>query len=454
MSASPAPPLSSLGRALRHSAVIRTWTVIILSAFLGVALTLRYLIDPAAPTLVPISLGLSVIVFESLMLWLFRRHDPERGVPAGLVVIQTVFECTIPAAASVLNWLTGAAEAWVMVVGPSLITYTMFIVLAILHLRPWLTTLAGLVCALVQGVFVAGVLTVGAVPQGVIPTGLLITYPVWLTIVGIVGGFVTARVRGYVEIAVHEAQELAVAEGEIDAASVVQRRMLPADTPALSGWTVAGWSRPAVQNGGDFWDWIARPDGRVAVSIADVAGHGLGPAVVGSACRAYARGALHDSPDLREAVRRTAGLIAGDMPPGRFVTYAVALLTPDAGRVSLLSAGHGPTLLVHAADGQVDLFEADDLPLGVTPEFTIDTVPELDLAAGDSLLLLTDGFFEWQGATSEQWGIDRLVAAAAEHRHLPPDAMIAALLADVEAFAEGTEQSDDLTAVVIRRGDT
>ncbi|MEM9253738.1 MAG: PP2C family protein-serine/threonine phosphatase, partial [Planctomycetota bacterium] len=94
---------------------------------------------------------------------------------------------------------------------------------------------------------------------------------------------------------------------------------------------------------------------------------------------------------------------------------------------------------------------ADDLPLGVTADMEFTHVRELTLEPGDTLVLLTDGFFEWQNPDGEQWGIDRLVESAARHRDADPNAMIAAILADAETFVDGAAQDDDLTMVVIRR---
>ncbi|MEM1208201.1 MAG: PP2C family protein-serine/threonine phosphatase [Planctomycetota bacterium] len=451
--------MPGFGEAAHRIAVLRTWAVIILALVLLGVVTVRALADHVAPTMSPLSTTLALVLFELGMLAVLYRCDPARGVPLPIVVTQTVVECSFPSFTAMLSWLTGSVEPWVIIVSPGLIVNTMYIVLAMLHLRPWLTALAGLLCAVEHGLLVVVAITDEDVRAAWASAGLLVTYPVFFAMLGGVGVFVTLLLRQYVATTVLETRMLAAAEGEIHAASEVQQHLLPSEPPTLRGWRVAGWSRPAEQNGGDYWDWLALQDGQVAVSIADVAGHGLGPAVVTAVCRSYARGSLRDCPDLADAVRRVAQLLVEDMPVGRFVTYAVTRLTPVPGRdtparIPLLSAGHGPSLLVRAADGHVDRLDADDLPLGVTADMTVSHVRELTLAVGDSLVLLTDGFFEWQNANGEQWGVDRLAAAATEHRRLPPEAMIAALLADVEAFAEGTEQSDDLTAVVIRRGDT
>ncbi|MEM9253064.1 MAG: PP2C family serine/threonine-protein phosphatase, partial [Planctomycetota bacterium] len=398
---SPFLAMPGFGEAAHRIAVLRTWAVIILALTLLAVLTVRALADHVAPTMSPLSTTLALVVFELCMLAVLYRRDPSRGVPLPIVVTQTVVECSFPSFTAMLSWLTGSVEPWVIIVSPGLIVNTMYIVLAMLHLRPWLTALAGLLCAIEHGLLVIVAITDDTVRAAWVSTGLLVTYPVFFAMLGGVGVFVTLLLRQYVATTVTETRQLAAAEGEIRAASDVQQHLLPSQPPTLPGWQVAGWSRPAEQNGGDYWDWLALRSGKVAVSIADVAGHGLGPALVTAVCRSYARGSLRDWPNLADAVRRVAQLLVEDMPEGRFVTYAVTLITPAPdpaapARLPLLSAGHGPSLLVHAQDGRVDQLNADDLPLGVTADMEFTHVRELTLEPGDTLVLLTDGFFEWQ----------------------------------------------------------
>ncbi|MEM0915516.1 MAG: PP2C family protein-serine/threonine phosphatase [Planctomycetota bacterium] len=449
-------PMPDLGEALHRIAVLRTWTVIVLVFVLLAILAVRSLADHSAPAISPLISTLCLVVFEVAMLAVLYRRDPKRGVPTWMIVAQTVVECSSPSLTALGSWMNGSVDAWVMIVSPGLIANTMYILLAILHLRPWLTALAGLICVMEHTALVSIAITDDDVRTSDISTGLLVTYPLFFAIVGAIAVFVTLLLRQYVGSAIVEATQLAAAEGEIRAASDVQQHLLPSQPPTLPGWQVAGWSRPAEQNGGDYWDWLALRSGKVAVSIADVAGHGLGPALVTAVCRSYARGSLRDWPNLADAVRRVAQLLVEDMPEGRFVTYAVTLITPAPNpaapaRLPLLSAGHGPSLLVHAQDGRVDQLNADDLPLGVTADMEFTHVRELTLEPGDTLVLLTDGFFEWQNPDGEQWGIDRLVESAARHRDAAPDAMIAAILADAEAFVDRAPQEDDLTMVVIQR---
>jgi serine phosphatase RsbU (regulator of sigma subunit) len=91
------------------------------------------------------------------------------------------------------------------------------------------------------------------------------------------------------------------------------------------------------------------------------------------------------------------------------------------------------------------------LPLGIAPEFTSDSPIIFNLQPGDLLLLITDGFFEWENVAAEQFGFDRLSSMIRTFSHLGPEEIIAELYHAVLAFSGGTKQQDDLTAVLIKR---
>jgi len=99
----------------------------------------------------------------------------------------------------------------------------------------------------------------------------------------------------------------------------------------------------------------------------------------------------------------------------------------------------------------VHAFPAEDIPLGITAILGDRSARELPFAPGDALVLVTDGFFEWANPSGELFGIDRLSEVIRAQRAARPAELIAALHAAVTAFARGTPQEDDLTAVVIKR---
>jgi serine phosphatase RsbU (regulator of sigma subunit) len=133
------------------------------------------------------------------------------------------------------------------------------------------------------------------------------------------------------------------------------------------------------------------------------------------------------------------------------VTAAVGVIDPAQSRMSLVSAGQAPILFYEAKTGTVHNWDADDLPLGIMTGIGFDEAREIEFGPGDVLVLTTDGFFEWANPQREQYGTERLVEFLRTKHDLPPEAFIEALHQAVVAHAGGTEQGDDLTAVVIKK---
>jgi serine phosphatase RsbU (regulator of sigma subunit) len=241
-------------------------------------------------------------------------------------------------------------------------------------------------------------------------------------------------------------------ERDLDLARDIQHGLLPSGPPDLAGFEIAGWNQAADETGGDYYDWLTLPDGRLVATLADVTGHGIGPALIVAVCRAYMRASTtFGAQQLSEALGHVNDLLYADIPPERFVTAVVFLLDTAQKRLTMVSAGHGPILLYEARTGTIREWAADMPPLGVMDGIEFPPPHEIDLEAGDVLVLTTDGFFEWRNRADELYGLERLRAFVSDHHDLAPERFIETLYQDVLAFADGTGQEDDLTAVVLRR---
>ena len=127
------------------------------------------------------------------------------------------------------------------------------------------------------------------------------------------------------------------------------------------------------------------------------------------------------------------------------------MLDPNGSDVQLISAGQAPLLVFRAASMTVEQFKAHGVPLGVGLGLGHGPAQRIRLQPGDVLILLTDGFFEWENSEDEQFGLDRLDDAIRQARDLPAREIISSLHSAVLQFAGGTEQMDDLTAVIVKR---
>jgi serine phosphatase RsbU (regulator of sigma subunit) len=262
----------------------------------------------------------------------------------------------------------------------------------------------------------------------------------------------TADLRSNVERLAVEKSERQRIERDLDIARQIQQSLLPTSTPDLVGYDIAGWSRTADKTGGDYYDWQILPDGSVLVTLADVSGHGIGPALVAAVCRAYARATIGtEQQDLAAFMQRINDLLMGDLPEDRFVTFAGVLLDPSRHSAQMLSAGHGPLYRCRSSHGALEELAADDLPFGLTLENPAGPAAEFPMEPGDFILLVTDGLFEWSNDAGESFGLERLRQTIRDTSSATSAEIIRALHNAVETFAGASPQLDDITIVVVRR---
>jgi serine phosphatase RsbU (regulator of sigma subunit) len=265
---------------------------------------------------------------------------------------------------------------------------------------------------------------------------------------------VADQIRHHVLAALREAEsraKIAQLEHDLGIARSIQEGLLPKTPPQVAGFDIAGWNQPADETGGDYFDWQQLGDGRIAVTVADVTGHGIGPAIGMAACRAYARGGLLADTDLQCFLGRLNKLLYHDLPAEKFVTMAAGLLNPGQSTLQLISAGHGPLLFYSSAEDRFRSYDAQGIPLGLLPCFSYSDPQELRFALGDILVLITDGFVEWANAADEEFGEKRVKEAVRASRDKPSAAIISELYSAVVKFAGSAPQADDLTALVVKR---
>ena len=338
-----------------------------------------------------------------------------------------------------------------------LLLYAMFIILSTLRLRPMMCILAGAVSA--SGYAGVYLLTLYLAPhnpnRNVYQQESFVIAAMLLFASGLMAAAVARQIREHVLAALQEAEtrrKLDRIEQDLKTARMIQMGLLPKGPPVVKGYDIAGWSEPADQTGGDYYDWMELPGGRVLFTIADATGHGIGPALLVAACRAYFRAiATHDDP-LEAITAQVDDLIGKDCPDGRFITAAVALLEPELHRLSLYSAGHAPLYFFSAGEGVVTQFEADMPPLGI--RFGRDEESRarvVEMREGDALVLVTDGFFACANAAGELLGTERLGESIRKHCGSGAGEAIQRLNADVTQHTCGVQQADDMTAVIIRR---
>jgi serine phosphatase RsbU (regulator of sigma subunit) len=396
--------------------------------------------------------------YELLMLrGLKYLSRSERPISAFAWYFSVFIETALPAFALVFITSDAIPHEYKALANPLGLGFFTFIILSTLRLNPWDCWIAGFASALNYTIaawhlgwrplFAAGTSVFS-------PQRSVLGYAIALVLAGIVAGAVANEIRRHVVAALHEAEaqrEVERLQHDLNVARTIQRSLLPGDSPKISGFEVAGWNLPADETGGDFFDWQFLPDGKLMVALADVTGHGIGPALLAAVCRAYSRANFSLNSDLFRAMQRINADIGRDLTQGRFVTFVSAICEPDSSKVVLLSAGHGPLFVYLLHEDRFQEMKAQGLPLGVSSELDSDPPVELDMRPGDMLLLITDGFLEWENPSREQFGSHRMEAAVRESKAKAPQEIIHELYKSVIAFSGGTPQKDDLTAVVVKR---
>lgn len=238
-------------------------------------------------------------------------------------------------------------------------------------------------------------------------------------------------------------------EHDLNIARSIQQSTLPSGDPKIEGLDISGWNRSADQTGGDSYDFFRLADGQLAVILADATGHGISAALIIAQCRALLRAALSVTTDLPAVMARVNALLYDDIADERFVTAFVGVIDSAAQSLEYVSAGQGPLLFL--SERGWEFRTADALPLGVIPDASFDVLQRVELAPGDTIALLTDGFYEAANPARDQFGEERVAQLLHEARQAPAAEQIAALHTAVSEFVGGAPQADDLTAVLIRR---
>ncbi len=247
-----------------------------------------------------------------------------------------------------------------------------------------------------------------------------------------------------------ELKDKLVAKDEIQIARQVQVMLFPRSHPKLPGWSVWSISRPANDVGGDLIDYIELDGFRHAVVLGDVAGKGLGAALLSAQLQATLRALAIHAASLDDLAARVNETMLRDGMSNRFATLFYAELQHDSGSVRFVNAGHNPALAVHK--NRIDRLGASSLPLGMFEDSEYEEV-SLHLDPGDVLLIYSDGVTEAENIDSAEFGIERLEALAPQLRNLDPEAAGHLILSEIDRFLDGLRPADDLSMVIVRRND-
>ena len=234
--------------------------------------------------------------------------------------------------------------------------------------------------------------------------------------------------------------------GEVQEAREIQRGLLPGEIFQPAGYQISGAWQPAILIGGDYFDVFQASETQAALCVADVAGKGLPAALLMSNLQAAVRGSAGGALEPKDVCANVNSILCTHHVPDKFITCFYALLDVPHQRLLYTNAGHNPPLLVRHDGSHIRLRNGGPV-LGVFPQWDYEQ-EVARLAAGDRLVLFTDGVTEAINARDEEFGEERLIRLVVDSRELPAQALQAKILNAVAEFTGGDFQ-DDATLLVI-----
>jgi len=238
------------------------------------------------------------------------------------------------------------------------------------------------------------------------------------------------------------AKELEIAQG-------IQQSFLPDSAPEIAGIELVAKNVPALEVGGDFYDFIPVATGQWGLVIADVSGKGVPAALFMALSRTLIRASTLVNADPALSIAHANRMIYEDSKSSMFVTLFYAVLDSRTMTLDYVNAGHNPPLLLQGESTTVRLLKAKGIALGVIDEVDLQSV-RVDLKPGDVLVLYTDGVTEAINAAEEEFGEERLFAIITRNRNRPAQEIMDEILAGITSFAGDTPQFDDITLMILR----
>ena len=234
-------------------------------------------------------------------------------------------------------------------------------------------------------------------------------------------------------------------------AASMQQSLFPRTPPSVPGWDIAGAFSSALATCGDYFDFIELPDNRLVLAVADVCGHGMGPALITAATRGYLRSLVRTGVPLGDLIPALNALLLEDLDERHFVTMLLASLETRSGALEWANLGHPPGLLIDEKGEVRVALESTGKPLGLFADARHSVGRPLVLGAGETLVVVTDGAIEAESPVGQPHGSDGVVRAAAACLGRPAREIVAAVIDAVRAHVAGAAQEDDITVVVVKR---
>ncbi|MBS1796371.1 MAG: SpoIIE family protein phosphatase [Acidobacteria bacterium] len=238
-------------------------------------------------------------------------------------------------------------------------------------------------------------------------------------------------------------------ERELELATEIQQSFQPSAPPQIAGYEFQGISFSCYEIGGDYYDFIARPDGRMLIALGDVSGKGTAAALLMSSLHAAIHAQVTAQSEIEQIVKSVNQYLSDNTPANRFVTLFIAELTPETGSFKYINAGHNPPL-IGRVDGSVEQLQSGGFPLGIIPMADYE-VGEMTLRPGEALVIYSDGVSEAANLKGEEFGVERLSQVVSRFLTSSASGLRDKVESALSTFTQTAPAGDDITLVIVKR---
>ncbi|MBD3223368.1 MAG: SpoIIE family protein phosphatase [Caldithrix sp.] len=244
-----------------------------------------------------------------------------------------------------------------------------------------------------------------------------------------------------------ELKDKLLAKNELLAGRKVQEALTPKPDPSIPGWDIYIYNQPAIEIGGDLVDYLQLDESHFGFALGDVAGKGLSAALLMAKLQATLHALVLDRPHIEALGKKLNTIFHREIPSNRFASLLYLELTANQGKVPFFNAGHLPPFVIQ--NGQITELPQGNPALGMVADARY-TEQNIQLTAGDCILIYSDGITEAQNDARALYGEERLKHFLTGIQNRPAKRMVEGIVDDVQRFRGDTLPSDDISILILK----
>jgi sigma-B regulation protein RsbU (phosphoserine phosphatase) len=233
----------------------------------------------------------------------------------------------------------------------------------------------------------------------------------------------------------------------------IQKEALPSADPDIAGWDITGTNTPCYTVGGDYYDYLSRPQGSLVFALGDVSGKGTPAAMMMMVLRATVHSATQQETSVASIISRANQVMYNNTPAQSYVTFFLGDLEPKTGELRYVNAGHVPPVVYRLATNEIERLETGGTVVGLFEAAQFEE-GETRLDPGDILIVFTDGISESWDENEEEFGEDRLGELIKRNSDQSARKLMEIIESEIDQFTKGARPSDDRTLIVVKRNST